>query len=364
MESKQYYSYALDKNQRLVNVKEAAKGEEYLCPHCGGVMIPRQGTKRRWHFAHKGDTGVCSDESYLHKLAKKRIRECFLSAEHFYIWVPSKGVCSVSECPVGKLERCSFPKRFDLKEEYNCCEEEEVVGRYRADLILRHDKNDCVPILIEIQVSHKCTERKIKSGYEIIEVRIDTEEDIDRIVNTVTIGGDSHLGLPNNDDAKSIFYNFNQLAFSQEIPPENCQRQKFRFWIDSRGNVHFDCNEGDSVRCLTPNTPEIEEALFLIQSDSPIESDFAFWALSHYRLGLKYCEMCEAFRSNGINLCNEKVRRMFEESKGNKHISNLSDAMECSGFKQVNYQDTKRIFYINYTQKCRITYRTNSMFPK
>lgn len=359
MVPRQYYSYAL-KNDELINVEKATKGEVYLCPHCGAVMIPKQGTKRRWHFAHKGDTGSCSYESYLHKLAKRRIKECFLSAEHFEILLLSNAICSCPECPVGKSEKCRFPRHIDLKEYYDCCEEEVTVDEYRADLRLTHSsKIERVPVLIEIRVSHECTEEKKKSGHKIIEVGIDSEEDIDRIVRTATISakiyGESSSSLHNSKDVKNIFYSPTQSEPSEEIPHQKYQRLKYSYWIDLGGCVHFDYNEDGAVRCLMPNTPEIENTQFLIQSDSPIEMDFAFYKLSQYGLGLKYCEMCEHYRSMGRYICYEKARREFERSRGNNHISHPSDVKECSGFVQVNYVDTRRYFEIKYNQECKVT---------
>lgn len=73
MVAKQDYSYSMDKDLHLVNVVDAIKGNDYYCPCCGKTMIPRQGSKRRWHFAHKGSLGDCSHETYLHKVAKKNV---------------------------------------------------------------------------------------------------------------------------------------------------------------------------------------------------------------------------------------------------------------------------------------------------
>lgn len=67
---KQDYSYSMDKESHLINVTDAVKGNDYYCPCCGEIMIPRQGSRRRWHFAHKGNLGDCSYETYLHKVAK------------------------------------------------------------------------------------------------------------------------------------------------------------------------------------------------------------------------------------------------------------------------------------------------------
>lgn len=344
MESKQYYSYALDKNQRLVNVKEATKGEEYLCPHCGGVMIPKQGTKRRWHFAHKGDTGVCSYESYLHKLAKKRIRECFLSEEPFYIELLQGAICPVKECPVGISEKCSYPKCFDLKEYYDCCEEEGSIGDFRADLLLRHsEKIDRKPILIEIWVSHKCTEEKRKSGHKIIEVKIDSEKDIERIVSNARING---IQSENSDESRNSCYNFEPKE-GDELPGVQYQRPKFSFGVDSQNRLHRDSYD-KSARCLTPNPRWINDAKFLIQSPRPIDLDFAFEMLSRSGPGIRYCGMCHFYKYNQLY---EKHMCIRYKTKGTSQFPSQYEAMKCQYFKQIDYDridDSLKIDYKEY----------------
>lgn len=40
-------------------------------------MIPRMGEVRSWHFAHRGDEDHCGTETYLHKLAKRLVKDKF-----------------------------------------------------------------------------------------------------------------------------------------------------------------------------------------------------------------------------------------------------------------------------------------------
>ena len=95
MMTKQDYSFALDHNQCVINIKDALKGEDFYCPCCGAVMIAKQGKKNRWHFAHKGNLGNCSYETYLHKIAKARIRECFYNSLNFMIELSPEDVVIV-----------------------------------------------------------------------------------------------------------------------------------------------------------------------------------------------------------------------------------------------------------------------------
>ncbi len=48
------YPFALDLNNKLIDIMSAQQGEEYFCPFCGKRMIPRlKGEYRMKHFAHK-----------------------------------------------------------------------------------------------------------------------------------------------------------------------------------------------------------------------------------------------------------------------------------------------------------------------
>ena len=80
----QNYSYANNSSGELINICAAYHREKYFCPVCGEPMIPHMGKVRRWHLVHK-NTSNCSYESYIHKLAKIRIRQAFISSEHFLL---------------------------------------------------------------------------------------------------------------------------------------------------------------------------------------------------------------------------------------------------------------------------------------
>ena len=93
-----YYSYAFDSEWRLIHIDDAIKGKEYRCPNCKEIMIVRKGKERKKHYAHK-NTENCSYETYLHKIAKRRICECFNESAHFMIQCQSKLRCNV-DCPL------------------------------------------------------------------------------------------------------------------------------------------------------------------------------------------------------------------------------------------------------------------------
>ncbi len=63
---------------RMVHVSEVPNGKDCgcICPNCASPLLAKQGKKRRWHFAHSGETGDCHGlaETALHKAAKDSLQ--------------------------------------------------------------------------------------------------------------------------------------------------------------------------------------------------------------------------------------------------------------------------------------------------
>lgn len=360
---KDYYSYALDENTHLIEIKYAAKGSEYRCPNCGAIMIPRQGKIRCWHFAHKANIENCSYETYLHKLAKMRIRECFNKSSSFSITFNVHVTCA-AECPVGKQQSCTWidTKEFNLKQYYDLCEEEVSVGKFKADLCLSHSKNkNREPILIEIWVTHKSTEEKCDSGYRIIEIHIESEEDINKIVSKRSIR-EYREYMPSmygysEDEPYARFYNF-KTDCNERQPDESHQSAKSLFWIDSRGLFRFNnyreidhmFRSKESVKCLTPNSHEIENSIFCIASAKTIDWDFAFRTLAESGLGIKYCTMCRWYRKNKFT---NRMMCILYRSKDLNQYPRTSDAKSCPHFEQIDYRQYYEACNIDYDKECQ-----------
>ena len=254
----QNYSYANNEQNELINISVAEHGEKYYCPICGGLMIPHLGNIRRKHFVHK-NTENCSYESYLHKLAKIKIQEAFLSSEHFYLSYKDKADCSL-DCPFKDSPKCwkGKPVTHDLHNYYDTCEIEANYNQYRADLLLKSSNNPDLPlILIEILVTHKCTEEKIHSGTRIIEIPIQSEEQIDKIVNNCRLNAVRFNYLDNDlleeiNEGKAItLYNFKSNTNEPFNPTDiikgkedyYSRKNTIVFCLDKFGKFHtFDCH--------------------------------------------------------------------------------------------------------------------------
>ena len=211
------YSYCLNENNELVHISsvsaETRHSHTFYCLECGQPLIAKIGKIKVPHFAHGADT-ACDGESYLHKLAKRRIREKFMSADSFPLTFTRDVPCQDAQhCPGCIGDYCYQPRvsiPTDLKTwkgnvVYDDCKEEVTVGEFRPDLLLTcSTKPDRPPVFIEIYKTHESEEPKVTSEYRIVEtMKIKSEADIDDIINR---------GFIEDENCKT--YNF-----SPKLPP-------------------------------------------------------------------------------------------------------------------------------------------------
>ena len=189
------YKRAKNDNDEIVNIEEVTpetrKATRFTCISCGNELSACLGSKNQHHFRHKTEVD-CNPETYLHKMGKytfiKVYRECLAQGKPFNITLKQKVTCvKEKDCQVkhsfGDIpDVCSTYewKDFDLTQYYDCVAEEEHVESFVADILLKRSKDD-QPILVEIMVSHACEEDKIKSGYRIIEIKLNKEDDLELI---------------------------------------------------------------------------------------------------------------------------------------------------------------------------------------
>ena len=199
------YSYCVDENGELVHINSLTDttrhARKLFCLQCGQEMVANLGKKKTWYFSHKAET-ACDGESYLHKLAKRLIREKFMSSDNFPITftrdVPCRErdtcICAVKESCVNKGEKITNDLRlWRGKVLYDNCEEEVSIDNFRADLLLTYTK-DCnrEPIFIEVFKSHQSSDVKVNSKYRIIEtIPIKSEDDIVDILHRGFVEGEN-----------------------------------------------------------------------------------------------------------------------------------------------------------------------------
>lgn len=136
--------YAI-RDGRLVAVKDVERGLDCncVCAGCGGSLIARKGDHRAHHFSHAHTTTACSEESVLHVLSKRILRERIERslAERTPLHVEWKCL------------QCGGQHRGNLIKTAVAIEEEYGYGTTRADLML-FNRNNTPFTAIEIIVTH------------------------------------------------------------------------------------------------------------------------------------------------------------------------------------------------------------------
>ena len=226
------FRYALCNGQILCIddvTKEIRKTSTFTCIGCGHEMSAALGDVREHYYRHKNSES-CSHETYLHNLAKKRIKELFDSQDSFLIHYKAINSCDLYG--VCKLHRCenSFWQKIDLKDFFDTCEIEKVCGNFRPDVLLTHSEFPNRRLFIEIHVKNPCSPEKIGSGIKIIEIDVFNED---------TIIYPFHEQLPNVH-----FYNF---KFNRKIVPSTKLERFTCIQKADKINVHslsfIDCTE-------------------------------------------------------------------------------------------------------------------------
>lgn len=190
--NKNLLTYALDSSNKLKHIDAVENGMACgcVCPCCKEKLMAKNGgTKRMHHFAHA--SGVDCEGAYetmLHLLAKERIQDAFMKNDTFNIEYAYRSYCrKVKDCTFFHYGDCYDTSRkiFNLKKYYDSCEQELLYDtiKRRSDLKIFSKSNpNLKPVYIEFFVTHASEIEKLHSGEKIIEVKIESEEDIDNIV--------------------------------------------------------------------------------------------------------------------------------------------------------------------------------------
>ena len=210
------YGYAYNENKQIVCIHDIdvdyRKKHKFDCIHCGGEMIASlKDDYRRKHFRHK-NIAECEYKDYLHTLSEHLFKETYDSASTFFLKHQKNLECITQSCKYKNrdCDSMTVPHNVNLKELYPYCDIEKGIkgkdgNNYVADILLKSDKPDVPPLLIEIFYTHECTEQKKMSGLQIAEIKVNSEEDIKNICQAKEIVKDEGVSL----------YNFNLIERKQ-----------------------------------------------------------------------------------------------------------------------------------------------------
>ncbi len=311
------YHHALDARGNVIDiaaVTETDRNKVFRCLGCGELMRPRLGSKNAHHFSHKNDAFNCTPETYIHKLAKQKIKEWFDSDKPFEISYYQEVTCIDSKtCPFHKSEEChdSILKTYDLREYYDSCSIEDAIDGFVADLLLTSRKNSSIPpILIEIQVTHKSESEKLESGHKIIEIKINSEEDITHLVESAVIeeSRDSPYATNSKPQPRIAFINF-----KREATPNFLEMRCIPKFYLFRSGKAFVTNMDEYPSCreaVKRDNPHanLELAIDRFYLDSISPYDIGFVMAEQLGFNIKICQFCQYRRSgyefdNSANFC-------------------------------------------------------------
>lgn len=204
------------------------------CVGCDELLVPKvKGKIMAPHFAHK-KVQECNGETYLHKLGKtmflEKYRESLANNIPFFIDVSYSRKCTkYDHLNITPAKNCDLGysiKAFDLTDYYHEIVLEEKEGQFIPDLLLRSQKNPDEKIYIEIAVTSFLSEKKQNSGNRIIEIRLDSDIDIDSIKNRHITSKDA------------LFIGFDQVACP--IVDSECRcayKNYFAFYVYDSGKA-------------------------------------------------------------------------------------------------------------------------------
>ena len=323
------YSYCLDENNHLVHIRDIDTKEStkhhYVCLECGNEMHPRKGKIKAPHFAH--NPGVsCHGESYLHKLAKRKIMDNFMQLKGMRLIRRHEVSCENEYiCPFYSRHYCcnNNSMTHNLKDYYDCCQEEVHIQGFIADLLLTNSNLESrKPVLIEVLVTHACEPEKIRSGLKIIEtINIESEEDIDDIIR---------IGFIEGKNCK--------LHGFKNLPNKKFNKRPIdRFILHATGGATT-----ESIYCRDANIklrPD-SKAELNINSDKLLNYMMSFYGRSQVLAGLIYlkskghdirnCLLCKYYCRNDYS--GESICKLYKKC-GTPHNPRQTSALQCQYYR-------------------------------
>ena len=185
------YAKVYDKDGNIVDISTVTpvnKQAEYYSIGTKTPMIAALGNNNQHHFRAKRGYFL-NGETELHEYAKKMLKHRFDNEKNFFIDIIQKVQCT-------KIQSCIFydqndvdlhgcgqigihVKKIDLKQYYDTATLEGYYGGFTADVLLTSSKYpNREPVFLEVAVTHKCEEEKIKSKIRIIELVVRREGDV------------------------------------------------------------------------------------------------------------------------------------------------------------------------------------------
>ena len=222
-------------------------------------------------------------------------------------------------------------KTVDLKRYLNVCKLEETVhvddNRFRADLLWSNPDNSKNDILIEIKVTHECTQKKKESHKRIIEFEVHSEEDVENIVARDIQEGDTVR-----------FYGFSPKEIVDKTMQARYSLSKFIYYRTGKAFAGSACDcktFRNRRRCslleVTIKDSNMNPGVYSERQGSP--EVFSFGRFHNWGLALAKSKGCDV---RNCYLCNHHHYDYYEEKltcdlKPNEPCE-ASHAISCNSY--------------------------------
>lgn len=327
------YRFGYNEEGKIVSIDELNQSNKHdktiRCLSCDCILTPKIGKVRVPHFSHKPNVN-CSNESYLHKLSKRILIQKFYESPEFIIRLRKKYDCVESQVCRYNSENCLRVKNveFNLKQFYDTCQEEQTVEDFRSDILISDSTGRYKdPILIEIYCTHKSSSHKLNSGLRIIEIKVESEDDVMRLLD---------YDLEENEKVKFIGFN-RESKESHTIGKPILSR----FVLYQSGEVDII----DSISCMDRNIKHDHTSLLELNI---IPFGWERWRtvlewgmIKSWDLGYKFknCLLCkhhELFNYDQPILCRLNI------SKHTPFHPKQTDCLQCQ-YYEVDYRHIRMI---------------------
>lgn len=343
---------ALDEDGQLIDIRNVTdRSKKYYCPYCKKEMGTRMGPKNRWSFYHLQKTE--DYDNYLHTIAENIICGCFNLSDYVPIILDKPYKCEkYDKCLYRNKTYCTKKKlsdKINLKTWIDKCEMEQTFGEFRADILCHNKRNEKNPIFIEVFVTHQCEPKKIKSGLKIIEFKIESEEDIYRVINHTI-----------QENEYTTFYNFKPKEIL--LPQEEFAMPLKRFTLFKSGKAFLEditCKDIGRRRGIFELTMDMD----FEEEDIPVQLNDGFWSprtvlfpmgliIAHrYFPNVRHCQIC---RWQQTTMSMEKICKLFKKCHTHRNCSE-NDPLTCQYF-QIDFSKEKEMnnLYTEFSQKHHI----------
>jgi hypothetical protein len=324
------HRYAIDHEEQLIDVHNLDRasvpaGTIFKCVGCGGDQVACLGAVRQKHFKHKINTLSCSEETYLHQLAKRvfysEYTKCLETKKPFHLVRLEKSICDHYEQQYGFTCSNKDLVYHDLTKYFNNIFLEKYHSGFVADVLLQSDKYGI--LFVEFAVTHKCEKEKRNSGIRILEYSLTEERDIEPIKSHLIRANDFNINL----------YNFKSQIVRKSICNGKCHAAIINVFIVSKNKkaILNEMEPSPDLKSQIRGNPAYVEILGLKKGEKKDQTLLFMQKVreAHFKnIPIRNCYICKYHGIDGVD------NAVFCKIKKTSTPSNY--AVDCSKYCPMN----------------------------